>query len=908
MPDAPPDLISTLAAVETLLRGEALYAWPTRDDDLALLAATHERLVRRFTLAVVGEFSSGKSYLLNALLGKVRYDSSGRIAGLLATDINPSTATITELQYGSQESALAKYPSGRQERIPMDRLSRFVAVGKNDERGALHDATADEDSAPSFVVVSVDSPFLQSGFVIADTPGLASLNPAHRRATLAYLPRTDAVLYLIDTQQPFSDGDASFLGLIGEHVRTIFIVQTKIDLWRMREGDGRQAWEAARARIVERARSFAPDAEVYSVSARDYAAGTLDDVAATREASGFPTLIAGLDSSLERRAQSARVERTLAVLHELAAKTAARVRRAAALGEAGGEALVRERDRAANELVERERALGRERDDVLRAGRERRAWIVRQGSALAERATRALGAAIDVADIERIRDRGKFHSLVDATVAPVWKIFATDVAGHVARALARIARSRSDVRVADLAALRLGGVPGTGAWSRDLASGIAATIVLGAIGGPTVTFVHGVARAFATRPLGTYMKRELGSDLYGTLFPQFERDVASFVDDLAARLAGIYDDAAAAIERERTVARAETLEPIERALARVNDRAGRAAASARRASVVSELAGIEERLVALDAERRSVNLAAAAGASLASGAATAPTRGIHSSADGPAVPFDADAYDRGLRPQRYRVVLLGALHRGKSSLINAIAGTRILQDEGGSEALFPVHVRYGERERAYALVNEGSWNEIATSDAMAAAARSPVLIETPWSMPRELVLVHAPAFDSGSDEAEAIALAAAHQGSEILGLFSRQLSDRELALYARVAEFGKPMLLAHTIADNESANERRTVVELAGRYLRERAIPVTRVFTISALDYFEAAQAKRAPSAWNELGALRETLHAHADEHMHRLAERARRDAELARTAEPSPDDASPPNLRRGLARFFGRR
>jgi hypothetical protein len=276
MPEAPQSLVSALDAVQELLANEALDAWPTREDDLSLLGATRERLVRRFTLAVVGEFSSGKSYLLNALLGKVRYEPGGRIAGLLAVDINPSTATITELQYGTVESAVAKYPSGREERIPMDRLSRFVAVGKDDERGALHDATADEDSAPSFVVVSVDSPFLKSGFTIADTPGLASLNAAHRRATLTYLPRTDAVLYLIDTQQPFTEGDASFLGLIGEHVRTIFIVQTKIDLWRMRETDGREAWDAARARIVERARRFAPDAEVFSVSARDYAAGSLD--------------------------------------------------------------------------------------------------------------------------------------------------------------------------------------------------------------------------------------------------------------------------------------------------------------------------------------------------------------------------------------------------------------------------------------------------------------------------------------------------------------------------------------------------------------------------------------------------------------------------------------------------------
>lgn len=907
MPESPRTLAAIIEAVETLLRGTVLDAWPTRDDDLALLRATRERLERRFTLAVVGEFSSGKSYLLNALLGKTRYDEKGQIAGLLATDINPSTATITELEYGAPESAVATYPSGRSERIPMDRLSRFVAVAKNDERGALHDATAGDDAAPSFVVVSLDSPFLQSGFVVADTPGLASLNPAHRRATLSYLPRTDAVLYLIDTQQPFSSGDAAFLGLVGEHVRTIFIVQTKIDLWRMRETDGREAWAAARARIIERAAHFAPEAVVYSVSARDFALGTLDRDPGTLAASGFPDLLAGLERSLESRAMAARVERTLAVLHDVAVKTTARVRRAGVLAETSGEALARERERAASDLTERERALGRERDDVTRAGMERRDWIVQQGTALAQRATRALASSIDIADVERIRDRGKFHGLVDATVAPVWNAFARDVAGDVARALERIARSRTDVRVTDLAALRLGGVPGTGAWSRDLASGIASTIVLGALGGPTVTFVHAVARAFASHAYGTYMKRELGNDLYATFFPEFEHEVATFVDGLAENLAGIYDDAAAAIERERLVARAETLEPIERALALSNDAAGRLAASRQLAAVIRELETIEDRLVTFDTTARGAAALDAPARGDAIVAGLEKDSGPHSGVPHhPEVLFDADAYDRGLRPQRYRVVILGALRRGKSSLINAIAGTRILQDEGGSEALFPVHVRYGERERAYALEGEGRWTEIATSAAMERAARCAVLIETPWTMPRELVLVHAPAFDSGDAEAEEIAIAAARAASEILGLFSRQLSDRELSLYERVAELAKPMLLAHTIADNESASERRMVVELAARYLRERAIPVARVFTISALDYFEAAQTKRPTAAWNELGALRETLQAHAEEHMRRLDERARQEADRARTV-PAAGSASEPSLRRGLRRFLGR-
>ncbi len=45
--------------------------------------------------------------------------------------------------------------------------------------------------------------------------------------------------------------------------------------------------------------------------------------------------------------------------------------------------------------------------------------------------------------------------------------------------------------------------------------------------------------------------------------------------------------------------------------------------------------------------------------------------------------------------------MLGALRRGKSSLINAIAGERVLRDEGSDvEMRFPVHVRYGPVSRS----------------------------------------------------------------------------------------------------------------------------------------------------------------------------------------------------------------
>ncbi|MDE2573137.1 MAG: dynamin family protein, partial [bacterium] len=308
------DVAERLRRLEGHLASPALPPWYGRDGDCALLAQARGRLEEaRFVLAVVGEFSSGKSFLLNALLEKVSLERHeglpSRLKGLLATDINPSTATITELEYGREESATAVYASGRMERIPLERLARFVAVGP--EEGALHDATADLDAAPTHVRVRVDSPFLAGGFIVADTPGLASINPAHRRATLAYLPSSDAVLYLIDTQQPFSEGDAAFLGIVRSHIESLFIVQTKIDLWRAREGGEEEAWHAAYRRIAGLAAQHAPGTPIFPLSAREYAEGMLTKDAAMIEASRFPDFLAALDRSLVASAGRNRLRRAL---------------------------------------------------------------------------------------------------------------------------------------------------------------------------------------------------------------------------------------------------------------------------------------------------------------------------------------------------------------------------------------------------------------------------------------------------------------------------------------------------------------------------------------------------------------------------------------------------------------------
>lgn len=846
-----------------------------------------ERLQKdRFVLAVVGEFSSGKSFLLNALLGKFYLEgASEQIAGLLATDINPSTATITEIEYGASEEAYAYHEDGRVERVPMDRLGTFVAG---------------EGNAPLRVTVAVNSAFLQRGFVVADTPGLASANPAHRRATLQFLPTADAVLYLIDTQQPFTEGDGAFLGIIRRHIDSIFVVQTKIDLWNQIEGESaKPAWENAFERISQLAAVHSPGAYVYALSARAYAEGRLRNDAASVEGSRFERFLRALDASLIQTTGRARLQRANRLAAAAAHDACAVIERDLAMlarPEADLQAL---RSQAVPELDRMDEFAAERVAECATRLAFRRERIRLQGEDLAGELESSLTQAFDTTDIARLRDRARLHMLVDRTLAQVVGEFADEVAAEtVGEMQAEIARigERLPLRFSlpDATAAAFDADPAANIWSGELRVAVSATIVLDAIGGPAISLAQHIAKRFASAPPGAYMKRELTADLRGDIFRALRKEIERFTERVSDQVRALHERFSRALEDAAVTERAQRLGSIDRALAtrkEGRETSASTCAKKRRDAITS----VAERI------RSSVETFVSTEAGIGpSDAGPEEIRRAHAD-----LTFDRAAYDRGLRPQRWRIAVIGALRRGKSSLINAFAGHRVLADEAAGTIAFPVHVRYGEHEQAFALQSDGDWKEVEIEAALDEATRNPVLILTPWSLPRELVLVHAPAFDTGDPLAEDLCMVAARAASEVLCLFSRQLSDRELALYERVAELGKPMIFAHTIADNESASERRGVVELAQTYLRERNIAAQRIFTISTLEYTQAKRAGRAPAGWNELDALIATFQAHAESHMERLARLERLAAQpvlLENRAQHRP------RAQKGfLERFFGK-
>lgn len=158
--------------------GDGLVARVTRlcDDALGrlapgpgrqMVAAVRDRLTAPLTVTVAGGVSSGKSTLVNALLGQ-------RIA---AVDAGECTRVVTEFRFGAYERA---------EVIGVDGTTSVVAL----DRGRMPEHLGRPVEQIDRVVVSLSNALLRE-LAVVDTPGLNTVTEANAATSARFLGVTD---------------------------------------------------------------------------------------------------------------------------------------------------------------------------------------------------------------------------------------------------------------------------------------------------------------------------------------------------------------------------------------------------------------------------------------------------------------------------------------------------------------------------------------------------------------------------------------------------------------------------------------------------------------------------------------------------------------------------------------------
>jgi small GTP-binding protein len=206
--------------------------------DARTLDDTITHLDELFLLVIAGEFNSGKSSFINALLGDK----------VVTEGVTPTTDRITLLRYGAEP---AETP-----------LEEFLL----------------ERSFPADVLRQL---------TIVDTPGTNAIIRRHEELTREFIPRSDLELFVTSADRPFTESERAFLSAIQEWGKKIVIVLNKVDLLeqseveqvvtfirenardllgftpeifpvssrmaqRARAGAGEEAWQASRFDAMER--------------------------------------------------------------------------------------------------------------------------------------------------------------------------------------------------------------------------------------------------------------------------------------------------------------------------------------------------------------------------------------------------------------------------------------------------------------------------------------------------------------------------------------------------------------------------------------------------------------------------------------------------------------------------------
>lgn len=154
-------------------------------------------------IPLVGEFSSGKTTLLNALTDSKK----------LETATKPTTATIYEIHFGCNKCEANVVLSDGQ-------VAHFDDLGelKNDQ---LSDA--------QIVTVFDTSTKVPSSTILVDTPGLSSPVVKHRQVLVDFLPAADAILLVVDINPQVTRSLTDFIDMIKLSKRPVYIVLTKSD-------------------------------------------------------------------------------------------------------------------------------------------------------------------------------------------------------------------------------------------------------------------------------------------------------------------------------------------------------------------------------------------------------------------------------------------------------------------------------------------------------------------------------------------------------------------------------------------------------------------------------------------------------------------------------------------------------
>jgi small GTP-binding protein len=238
-------------------------------EDVELVRRALSDLEELFLLVIVGEFNSGKSAFINAMLG----------AEISEEGVTPTTNRITVLRHSPE---------------PVQRERRDGILEKGYPNAFLHE------------------------IAIVDTPGTNAIIRHHEELSRGFVPRSDLVLFVTSAERPLTESEREYLELIRDWGKKIVLIINKSDL--LHEGEAAEQVRSFVEGGIRSALGLTPP--IFLVSAllarKGKAATSTIERDALLQASGFAQLEGYITDLLDEEGRvRLKLESPLGVVEEL---------------------------------------------------------------------------------------------------------------------------------------------------------------------------------------------------------------------------------------------------------------------------------------------------------------------------------------------------------------------------------------------------------------------------------------------------------------------------------------------------------------------------------------------------------------------------------------------------------------
>ncbi len=182
-----------------------------------------DRIAVKPHVLIVGEFNTGKSSLINSMLGE----------DILPTGVTPTTSLVTILEPGPFNVHVK--PIGSKEPIKIEpgkaHTPGYGIPGGSFDWNAFAKLLTDPENIDRIELVTLSHPRVPAELTIIDTPGINDIAKSRAEIVYGLIPTADIVIFMISALKPFSESERIFLEerLLASDLKKLIFVVNRMD-------------------------------------------------------------------------------------------------------------------------------------------------------------------------------------------------------------------------------------------------------------------------------------------------------------------------------------------------------------------------------------------------------------------------------------------------------------------------------------------------------------------------------------------------------------------------------------------------------------------------------------------------------------------------------------------------------